>query len=197
MDFYGYTIYTMNNDHLSLQKPDLNCPDYVVGQSGGSAKLNDELNNKVSSFSSIADTPVLNPNPIRTEDTAVVGSSAKLNNSHYAPLLVGGLRKNKNINLSVEIPRWRTFNETNNEIPTMDASPMYAKNSPTKGELFSQAELPDFRSRKNYTQNPIVSEKRNGTNNTNHIDESYPHNDRNSNESFLIRCYEYIFSWFT
>jgi len=150
----------MNNDHLSLQKPD-------------------ELNNKVSSFSSIADTPVLNPNPIRTEDTAV------------------GLRKNKNFHLSVEIPRWRTFNETNNEIPTMDASPMYATNSPTKGELFSQAELPDFRSRKKFTQNPIVSKKRNGTNNTNNIDESYPPNDHNSNESFLIRCCEYIFSWFT
>jgi len=165
----------MNNDHLSLQKPDLNFPDYVVGQSGGSAKLNDELNNKVSSFSSVADTPVLNPNPIRTEDTEV--------------------RKNKNFHLSVEIPRWRTFNETNNEIPTMDASPMYATNSPTKGELFSQAELPDFRTRKKYTQNPIVSEKRNGTNNTNNtniVDEHF----RNSNESFLIRCCEYIFSWF-
>jgi hypothetical protein len=147
----------MNNDHLSLQKPD-------------------ELNNKVSSFSSVADTPVLNPNPIRTEDTAV--------------------RKNKNIHLSVEIPRWSTFNDTNNEIPTMDASPMYATNSPTKGELFSQAELPDFRSRKKYTQNPIVSEKRNGTNNTNNIDDHYSSTNSNSNESFLIRCCEYIFSWF-
>ena len=166
----------MNNDHLSLQKPD-------------------ELNNKVSSFSSVAETPVLNPNPIRTEDTAVVGCSAKLN---YSPKVVG-LRKNKNFHLSVEIPRWRTFNETNNEIPTMDASPMYATNSPTKGELFSQAELPDFRTRKKYTQNPIVSEKRNGTNNTNNtniVDESYPHNDHNYNNSFLIRCCEYIFSWF-
>jgi hypothetical protein len=150
----------MNTDHLSLQKPD-------------------ELNNKVSSFSSVAETPVLNPNPIRTEDTEV--------------------RKNKNFHLSVEIPRWRTFNDTNNEIPTMDASPMYATNCPTKGELFSQAELPEFRSRKNYTQNPIVSEKHNGTNNTNNtnnIDESYPPNDHNSNSNFLIRCCEYIFSWF-
>lgn len=137
----------MKNNHLSLQKPD-------------------ELNNKVSSFSSVAETPVLNPNPIRTEDTAV------------------GLRKNKNIHLSVEIPRWRNFYDTNNEIPTMDASPMYAINSP------------DFRTRKNYTQNPIISKKRNGTNNTNHIDQSYPPNHHNSNNSFVIRCCEYIFSWF-
>jgi hypothetical protein len=88
-----------------------------------------------------------------------------------------------NRNISLEIPKWNTFNDANNSIPTMDASPIYAINSPT------------FRSRKKYTQrNPIVSRTHNDTNNHNiHDIDDEPY----SNRSFVLRCCEYFFSCYT
>ena len=127
----------MNNDKLKLQNPDT-------------------ITNTVNSFSSVAETPVLNPNPIRTEDTMVPSNII-------------------NRNISLEIPKWNTFNDANNSIPTMDASPIYAKNSP------------DYRNRKKYTQRDPINSR------THNIDEESYYN---SNSNFLIRCCEYIFSWF-
>jgi hypothetical protein len=88
-----------------------------------------------------------------------------------------------NRNISLEIPKWNTFNDANNSIPTMDASPIYAINSPT------------FRSRKKYTQrNPIVSRTHNDTNNHNiHDIDDEPY----YNRSFVLRCCEYFFSCYT
>jgi hypothetical protein len=77
-----------NKDHLSLQNPDF-------------------MNNRQDSVSSVDETPNLNPNKIRPENTVI--------------------RTRK---YSIEIPKWDTFDDTNNEIPTMDYSPMYATNSP-------------------------------------------------------------------
>ena len=113
-----------------------------------------------------------------------------MNNVHLSPdpLVLNpnpavGLRKNKNINLSIGIEQWNNFDDTNNQIPTMDASPMYANYCPTKGELFSH-NSPDYRTR-----------KRNQTNNIDHI-EHIDHIE-NSYIIVLLRWCEYIFSWWT
>ena len=97
-----------HTDSLSLQNPDY-------------------MNSRQDSVSSVDETPNLNPNKIRPEDTMV--------------------RTRK---YSIEIPKWDTFDDTNNEIPTMDFSPMYTTNSP------------ETRSRKvspNKNEQPIQSQK--------------------------------------
>jgi hypothetical protein len=158
----------MNNDKLNLQHPDT-------------------ITNNDNSFSSVTETPVLNPNPIRTEDTTVHISITSSNVGHEPPP-INDLCEKKNINLNIEIPHWSSFTDTNNEIPTMDYSPMYATDSP------------EIRSRKNYTQrNPICFGKHNGTNHTIHNTSPFTHNiDEpfvDENRSFLIRCCEFIFSY--
>ena len=65
----------------------------------------EEISNRSNSVSSSADTPVVNPSSINKEI----------------------YRKRTQ---SIEIPKWNDFQEYNNEVPTMDYSPMYAKNSP-------------------------------------------------------------------
>jgi hypothetical protein len=132
-----------NNNKLKLQHPD-------------------SITNNDNYFSSVTETPVLNPNHIRTDDNRATS-------------------KIINRNISLEIPKWNTFNDANNSIPTMDASPIYAKNSP------------DYRNRKKkkYTQrDPINYRTRIETNHNNNGDEY-------SNRSFLIRCCEYLFCYHT
>jgi hypothetical protein len=65
----------------------------------------DEISNRSNSVSSSADTPVVNP-----------ASGTK--NTY------------KNRAQSIDIPKWNNFQDYNNEVPTMDYSPMYVKNSP-------------------------------------------------------------------
>ena len=43
------------------------------------------------------------------------------------PVLNPNLLKTKH--LSIDIPKWNDFDETNNQIPTMDVSPIYANNN--------------------------------------------------------------------
>jgi hypothetical protein len=121
----------------------------------------DTITNTVISVSVDTANPAVNHNPIRTEDTMVPSNII-------------------NRNISLEIPKWNTFNDANNSIPTMDASPIYAKNSP------------DCRTRKKYTQrNPIVSRTHDETNHNNIHDIDDEHY---SNRSFVLRCCEYFFS---
>jgi hypothetical protein len=44
------------------------------------------------------------------------------------PVLNPNLLKTKH--LSIDIPKWNDFDETNNQIPTIDVSPIYANNNP-------------------------------------------------------------------
>ena len=95
------------------------------------------------------------------------------------------LSKIQRRNLSIEIPRWNTFTD-NNEIPTMDFSPMYAKHSPNNGE--QQLNPVIFRKHNNNNNNP--QDEINTKNNRRQVSQ----NDCNNNRSFLIRCCEYFFS---
>jgi len=65
----------------------------------------ERISNRSNSVSSSADTPVVNP-----------ASGTK--NTY------------KNRAQSIDIPKWNNFHDYNNEVPTMDCSPMYGKNSP-------------------------------------------------------------------
>ena len=69
------------------------------------------------SISSIDDTPPTPPTPPPTP----VLNPKLLNTKH----------------LSVDIYTWNDFNETNNQIPTMDVSPIYA-NNPNSQKIFSK-----------------------------------------------------------
>ena len=105
-----------NKDHLSLQNPDY-------------------MNSRQDSVSSVDETPNLNPNKVRPEDTMV-----------------------KTRKYSIEIPKWDTFDDTNNEIPTMDFSPMYTTNSP---ETRSRKVSPNKNEQQIQSQNPIRIGKQN------------------------------------
>lgn len=63
-----------------------------------------EINNRTNSVSSTAETPVVNP-------------------------AQGTTNTYKNRAPSIEIPKWNDFHNYN-EVPTMDYSPIYAKNTP-------------------------------------------------------------------
>ena len=49
------------------------------------------------------------------------------------PVLNPNLLKTKH--LSIDIQHWNDFNETNNQIPTMDVSPIYANNPQLKKKV--------------------------------------------------------------
>ena len=105
-----------NKDHLSLQNPDY-------------------MNSRQDSVSSVDETPNLNPNKVRPEDTMV-----------------------KTRKYSIEIPKWDTFDDTNNEIPTMDFSPMYTTNSPVP---HSRKVSPNKNEQQIQSQKPIRIGKQN------------------------------------
>ncbi len=105
-----------NKDHLSLQNPDY-------------------MNSRPDSVSSVDETPNLNPNKVRPEDTMV-----------------------KTRKYSIEIPKWDTFDDTNNEIPTMDFSPMYTTNSPVP---HSRKVSPNKNEQQIQSQKPIRIGKQN------------------------------------